>query len=187
MRPPLGPIELELRAAGDDLLLVVEVVDEHLPQRERPRDAVDQRDHVHPERALQRRVLEELVQDDLGDGVALELDRDAGAAAVGVVVDVGDLGDHLLVHEVGDLLDQAVVAVALHLIRHLGDDERVAAAAQLLVVHLGAHDHPPTAGCIGLGDGLLRLDQHAAGRKIGTGDMGDQLGRAARRVLDQVQ
>ena len=35
VRPPLGPIELELRAAGDDLLLVVEVVDEHLPQRER--------------------------------------------------------------------------------------------------------------------------------------------------------
>ena len=64
VRPPLGPVELELGAAGDHLLLVVEVVHEHLAQRQRARDAVDERDHVHAERALQRRVLEELVQRD---------------------------------------------------------------------------------------------------------------------------
>ena len=47
--------ELVLRAPGDDLALVVEVVPDELEQRERPRDPVDERDGVVAERRLQLR------------------------------------------------------------------------------------------------------------------------------------
>ena len=78
--------QLELRAASDDLPLEVEVVADELEERQRPRYAVDQRDGVVAERRLQRRVLEELVERDLRDGLALQLDLDAHARLVGVVL-----------------------------------------------------------------------------------------------------
>ena len=66
-----------------------------------------------PNVRLHRRVLEELVEDDLGDHAALELDHQAHAVAVGLVPEVGDLGDLLVVDEVGDLGDQPAVAALL--------------------------------------------------------------------------
>ena len=89
--------QLVLRAPGDDLALEVEVVPDELEQRQRPRHAVDERDGVVAEGRLQRRVLEELVERDLRDGLALQLDLDPHAGLVRVVLQVGDLGDHLLV------------------------------------------------------------------------------------------
>ncbi len=109
--------QLELRAAGDDLALEVEVVADELEERQRPRHAVDERDGVVAERRLQRRVLEELVERDLRDGLALQLDLDPHARLVRVVLQVGDLGDHLLADEVGDLRDHAAVAALLHAVR----------------------------------------------------------------------
>ena len=57
---------------------------------QRLRPAVDQRQHDDAEGGLQLRVLVELVQDDLRLRVALELDDDAHAVAVGLVAQVGD-------------------------------------------------------------------------------------------------
>ena len=115
--------QLVLRAAHDDLALVLDVVLDDLAQRQRPRHVLDERDHVHAERRLQRGVLVELVEDDLGDLVALERDDDAHPAALGgVVLEVGDAADLLLAHELGDLHDEAVVAALLHGVGQLGDD-----------------------------------------------------------------
>src|SRR5207244_7261142 len=55
VRAPLGLAQLVLRAAGDDLALVVEVVPDELEQRERLRNAVDERNRVVAEGGLQRR------------------------------------------------------------------------------------------------------------------------------------
>ena len=55
-----------------------------------------------PKLDLQRREAAELVQHDVGDRVALELDDDAHAVAVGFVAQVGDALDALLAHELGD-------------------------------------------------------------------------------------
>ena len=52
--------------------------------RERARDAVDQRQHVGAEVGLQLGVLEKVVEDDPGDGVALEHDDQPLAGAVEV-------------------------------------------------------------------------------------------------------
>ena len=79
----------------DDLFLEGDVGLEHLGQRERARHAADQGDVDDAEGGLHLGVLVELVEHDHGDGVALELDDEAHAGAVGFVAQVGDLGDLL--------------------------------------------------------------------------------------------
>ena len=67
-----------------------------------------------PNDGLQRREAVELVQHHVGHGVALELDHDAIAVAVGFVAQVGDALDLLLAHQLGDALDHRRL---VHLIR----------------------------------------------------------------------
>ena len=140
VRALLGLAELVLRAADDDLALVVEVVADELEQRQRPRDAVDERDGVVAERRLERRVLEQLVQGDLRDRLALELDLDPHPRAVGVVGEVARSRSGPL-----SLTRSAIfsitprVAALLDAVGQLGDDDRALAAAQLLDVGACAH------------------------------------------------
>ena len=158
--------ELVLGAPDDDLALVLDVVVDDLAQRELARHVVHERDHVHAERGLHRRVLVELVEHDLRVRVALELDHDPHAAAVGVVLDVRDLGELLLGVQVGDLADEAAVAALLDHEGQLGDDDRVLALLALLHVRLRAHADAAAAGLVGVAD-PGEAEDHAARREVG--------------------
>ena len=98
--------EQELRAPRDDFLAEVEEGAQHVGERQHLRPAAVQRDHVGAEARLQRGEAPELVEHHVGDRVALDLDDDAHAVAVGFVAQVGNALDALLAHELGDLLDQ---------------------------------------------------------------------------------
>ena len=126
VRPGARLAEVELGPPPDDLAPVVEVVDEDAAQRQGLGLAVDQRQHVHVEGELHRRVLEQVVEDLVRVGVALELDVDAHAVAVGLVAQVADALDPLLLDQVGDLLEQAGL---VDLVGQLGDDDRGPVAA----------------------------------------------------------
>ena len=179
--------QLVLEPPRDDLALVVEVVADELEQRQRARDAVDERDGVVAERRLQRRVLVELVEGDLRDRVALELDLDPHAGLVGEVLDrrrVRDLGDHAVADEAGDLVDHAVVAALLHAVGQLGHDDRRLAAAELLDVRARPDEDPAPAGAIGLADALAAQDD-AAGREVRALQVAAQPVDVCRRVVDE--
>ena len=176
--------QLELRAAHDDLALVRDVGVQHLDQRQRARHAVDQGHHVDAERGLHRRVLVELVQHHLGVDRALELDDQAHAAPVGLVAQVGDLGDLLLAHELGDLGDEAVVAALLDRVGQLGDDQRLLALVDLLDVGLGADLDLAAAGLVGVADARAAHDD-AGGREVRALDVGQQLVERDRRVVQE--
>ena len=75
----LAHAQLVLGAPHDHVALVVDVVLDDRQQAQRARHVVHQRDHVHAEGGLQLSVLVELVEHDLGDRVALELDDEADA------------------------------------------------------------------------------------------------------------
>ena len=83
-----------------------------------------QRQQVRPEGGLHLRVLVQLVQDDLGLGVAPQLDHDPHPLAVRLVAEVGDPGDVPLLDQLGDPLDQGRL---VHLVGDLGDDDGVLA------------------------------------------------------------
>ena len=104
----------------------------------------------------------ELVEHDVGHRVALQLDHDAIAVAVGLVAQVGDALDLLLAHQFGDALDHRRL---VHLIGNLGDDDRLAVLAQLLDLDLAAHDDRAAAGVVGGADAGAAEDD-AAGREI---------------------
>src|SRR5204862_4269150 len=83
--------------------------------------------------------------------------------AVGLVAEIGDPGDLLLAHQVGDLLDQPAVAALLDHERELGDDDRLLSAADGLDVGLRANLDGATAGRVRIADSLAPHDQAPAG------------------------
>ena len=88
VRAFLGLRQLVARPAHDDVFLVRDVVVQHLLEREHARHAVHERQHDGAEAHLQLRVLVQLVEHHLRNGVLLEVDDDVDAVAVGAVVDV---------------------------------------------------------------------------------------------------
>ena len=76
MRSRLGPLEPELGPSLDYLHLMIEVVLDHRGDAQRPGNAVHEGDRVDAERVLELGHLEQLVEDNLGDGVALEFDHE---------------------------------------------------------------------------------------------------------------
>ena len=102
----LGLAQLELDPPADHLAAELDEVLDHLEQRQHPRPAGDDRQHDDAEGLLELGVLVEVVEDDLADLAALQLDDDAHAVAVGLVADVGNALDGLVADQVGDALDQ---------------------------------------------------------------------------------
>ena len=174
----------ELGAPGDDFLLVIDVVAQQRLQAERARRPAHQGHDVGAERGLQRRVLVELVEHDLRHLAALQLDPDPHAVAVRLVGDVADAGDDLLVHELGDLREHAVVAALAHLVGQLRDDDRVVAALLRLDVRDRAHADAAAARLVGVADPGQAHD-HAARREVGALDVLHQLVGRDLRVVDQ--
>ena len=95
-----------------------------------------------------------------------------------------DLGEHAGLDELGHLRDHALVAALLDAVRELADHDRRAAAALLLGVRAGAHDHAAAAGAVRLLDPLAAEDDRA-GREIGALDVLGQLLDVGGRVVDQ--
>src|SRR4051812_18297880 len=160
-------IKEEGSASAHDLDAVVEEVANSVVERENLRLAVVDGEEDHGEALLHGGVLEELVEDNLLLGTTLELDDDAHAVAVALVANVGDVVDDLFVGELGDTLDEVRL---VDLVRDLGDDDRLAAAGDVLGGDLGAHDEASAAGVVGLGDAVASVEE-AAGGEVGAFDM----------------
>ena len=94
-------------------------------------------------------------------GVALELDVDAHPVAVGLVAQVADPVDPLVLDQVGDLLEEARL---VDLVRELGDDDRRPVALDLLERDLGAHHDAAAAVGVHLADRVDRLP--LAGQRV---------------------
>ena len=136
-----GSLQLELGAARDDLLAVLDVLLQRALEREhaRLRATLDQRQHVDAEGLLHGGVLEEVVEHLHRLGVALQLDDHAHAGAVRLVAQVADAVDLAVLDQLGDALEQRRL---VDLVGQLGDDDLEAiAAVRLLDEGLGA-DRP---------------------------------------------
>ena len=156
VRSVLRVLEIVLAPPSDDVAAVVDVVLEDLLEREGPRLRVDEREHVEVERRLHGGVLVQVVEHERRVVVALHLDDDAHALAVALVPDIRDAGEALVLHELGDLLDERGL---VHRVRELGDDDRIAVPAQLLVVGFGPGDHAPATLRVGSADRVHTLDR----------------------------
>ena len=120
----------------------------------------------HAEALLHLGVLEQLVQDDLGLGAALEFDHNAHAGAVGFVANVGNVANRLVVHQLGDAFDQARF---VHLIRNFSNDNRLAFLVDVLNGGAGAHHKAAAATLICVQNAAAAVND-AGGREIRTFD-----------------
>src|SRR5579872_5271051 len=158
----LGLAQLVARAAEHDVAAMLEEEAQELDETHLARLTAGDGQQDHAEGLLHLRKLEEVVQDDLGLFAAFNLDDDAHAVAVGFVAHVGDAFDLLVLHEIGDALDQARL---IHLIRNFGDDDILAVFADLLDGSLGACGEAAAAGLVGL------LDAFAPGNVAAGGEV----------------
>ena len=108
-------------------------------------------------------MLVELVQHNLGLRAALQFNDDAHALAVGFVADVADVVHGLVVDQVGNSLDQGRL---VHLVRDLGDDDRLAFLADVLNGGAGAHQKTAAAVFVSGANSLLAVNE-AGGREVG--------------------
>src|SRR5580765_6314691 len=90
--------------------------------------------NVDGEAAFQGRVLVKVVDDNLGNCVALDFDDDAGIF-VGLITHGGDIRDDFFVHQLGNPLDQDG---AVHIVRNGSDDDLLATAFVFLEADLAA-------------------------------------------------
>jgi hypothetical protein len=192
--PLLGLAEQVGRAPADHLVAVVDVEPDELPEPQRPRLAVHQRDVDDAEGLLQRGVLVELVLDDRRVGALLELDDDPRAGVPPrLVADIADVLEPLVLDRVDDLLDQRVLHEA---VGDAVDDELLAPVLEFLGVHLAPDGDAPAPVLVGLEDAPPPLD-HAPGREVGALDalvdgvavlvdhVGHQLGERDVGVVDR--
>ena len=115
-----GAGEIVLGPPHHHLAPVVEEVLEKLLEVEDLRLVVDHPEQDDAEGGAELGELEEVVLHHLGHGVALELDDDPDALAIGLVPQIRDALEALALHEVGDLLDQSRL---VDLVRQLVDDD----------------------------------------------------------------
>ena len=155
------PREFEGRPADDHLLAELQEALENVPQVEDPGLPPVDREHDDPEGGLHLGVLVELVQDDGGGLVPLQVEDDADPLAVRLVPEVGDPADLLLLDKLGDLLDQVRL---VHLVGELGDDDALPVVA-CIFLDQRARPHPddPAASPVGGEDPLAAVDE--AGRR----------------------
>ncbi len=159
------PGQQELRAPADDRFAVADELLQHLLERQHPRLAVDQRQEDQRETVLQRRELVELVQHDVGIGIAFQFaDQADRLFQIAFVANARNAGDFALVHQGGDAFFDAVAGL---LEGDFADDDAVA-----LVVFFdrrpGADDDRASAGVVSAADAGPAADD-AAGGKVGAG------------------
>ena len=93
--------------------------------------------HVCAERGLQSGVLVEVVDDDLGIAVTLEVDDHAGIFGA-LIAHIADTGEDFFIREVRDALHEFR---AVHIVGDFGDDDLLASALDLCDPHASAHTH----------------------------------------------
>ena len=114
----------------------------------------------------------QVVEYHLGRFTPAQLDHHAHAVLVGLVAQLGDALDTLVLDQLGDLFQQPGL---VDLIRQLGDhDGLLAARIDILEVRTCPDMDPPAARFIGLADTASAVD-HTGGREIRARQMGHQL------------
>ena len=155
----LSLLQVELRAADGHLMPVLNEVLYAVLERQQPRATVDKGDAVDRERALEGCHLEQLVEDDIGIGIAAHVDDDTHTLAAGLVVDIGDSVNLAFLDEVGDILDKLLLVDA---IRNLGNDNLIVLVAALNL-GLGPHDNTSTTCGISVANTLQTIDIRSRG------------------------
>ena len=153
LRPPANHL-----AAEDDVLL-----ERHL-EVDHPRLAVNQREHVHRERAPHGGVLVQGIQHRLRLARPAQLDHDAHAVAVGLVAQVTDAIDLLVADQARDALHKRCFVHLERQLRH--DDLHPVTARRFFNMRPGLHHNAASAVAVRLLHGVAQHFRAVAVRVV---------------------
>ena len=105
MRPFLSLVEVKLCPAENHLMTMLHEVFDKVLEIERTWTTVHKGYVVYREAGLERSVLEEHVQDNIGICVLLQFDDDADTLHGSLIIDIGNALYLLALHKFGNLLD----------------------------------------------------------------------------------
>ncbi len=165
MRPPLGFAKQIFGAPLDHAHSVPQKLLQHLLERQGPRPPLDQRQEDDARRLLEGGELIELVQDQVGVGVALDVDDEPhrlSAASAAFVANRADSLDPLVLDQLADRLRQPVAGL---LERDLADND-LRSVPLLADVGPGPQRDLAPAGHVAVENPLPAADD-AAGREVG--------------------
>ena len=147
MVPLFGLVEVVARAAGHNILLMIQIIIEHLKEVHDLGLIVDKSQHGDSEGVLHLCVLKEPVQDNIGVGIMPELDDNAHAFPVGFIPKVSNPLHFLILDKIGNLLDQIGLVDQIRKLCH--DNAVLSVLHGLDVCHRAGHNLAP-AGHISL-------------------------------------
>ncbi len=173
-------VQVKLGSAGDNILLMLQIIIDDVAQIQHAGLAVDQGEHIGAEGFLKRGVHVEEIQDNLRIDVLFQLNDNAHAVAVGFIADVRDAFNTLVADKVGNLAHQR------GLVDHVGDfrdDDAAAAVPHVLNLGLAADIDVAVTGIVGLADAGFS-ENHAAGGEVRSLDVLHQVFNGAFRIVD---
>ncbi len=115
-----GALQIENAAAAHNFEAMIQINAQRLFEAERARFVINQRQHDHAERVLQRRKLEQAGEYVGGLRAAADFDHDPQALPIQFVAQIADPVDPTIADQIGHTLDQAVL---VGLIRDLADND----------------------------------------------------------------
>ena len=157
----LSLVQLKAGAARQHVKAVIHMAADHLLERHDLGTSPVDRQHDRAESALELGMLVEVVEHDLSDRAALQLNHHADAVTRALIADVGDALDDLLIHQVSHPLDHRRL---VHHVGNLGDDDRLFVLV-LDDLGLAAHHERTTPKLVHRLDTALAADD-PAGREV---------------------
>ena len=130
------------------------------------RSSMYQSNIVHPERSLQSRHLEQLIQYDACIGITFHIDHDTHTLTVRLIVYIRNTFYLLFVHQSSDTFNQLLL---VYVIRNLVYDNLVMSRMRF-DFRLGTHNHTSTSGLISIAHPADTINI-SSGREIGSLDV----------------
>ena len=182
MRPFFCLFQVIAGAAFHNFTLIINVVLQHFLQGEDFGSAVDQRQHNHPKGVLQLGKTIQLIEHHLGIGGCLQLNHNAHPFLAGIVCDVVDAFDPLILHQIHHGFDQVL------LVDHIGDfGNHNAETVAVTFFNLGftPQNHLASTGGIRRPNAGV-THNHPAGGEVGSLDVLAQLRKFRFGIVDEV-
>ena len=182
MSSVLGLTQLVAGTSGNNVLLVLQIVFQHLLKVQDARLTVNQRQHDDTKGALQGGMLVQTVQNNVRNSITLQLNNNLHAVfKAGEVINLGNAFDYAVLSQVSNILYQVSF---VDLVGDFGNNDMVLTLVGRHNFSLGANFYYAAAGVISAGNAFLAQNA-GTGWEVRAFDSRHQLRNFYIRVINQ--
>ena len=182
MKPFLSLGLVKTAACQNNLLAVGNITSQDWYNSHQTRREIVDRHHVEVVINLQISVLKEVVENQLGISVFLELDGNAKTVTVGFVPHFSNASHLIIDPHIVNLFDQDRL---INLVRNLGDDDLLFSALQLFNLSSGADYDATFTSLVGFLDLITALDNSSC-REVWTWQKLHEFVHLGRRMVNHI-